>query len=191
MTLLRDASNFVQDAHGKYVEACYRDKLFSACQTVPTTMPAGLSASPTTTTLYNPIGSGVDAFIVYAGVTNIVAFPAAAIIWLGINDNLAAAAVSGSALTIKPSKFGGGNVSKLLAFTTATLPAAPTIAAAILGAGLTGAITLLPSVMPVGRFFDGQIGLLPGAAISFQSSTVGGTNGSAGEFIWEELPRVV
>lgn len=184
----KDGSLIVQDGHAKYQEAVARGKVFSACQTTATTIPAGLSASPTTTTLYNPLGSGVNGVVLYGGVTSLIAFTAAATIWVAINNNLAAAATTGTALAGVNMLAGSGNVATIQALTTATLPAAPTRALAILGVGLTGAITTVPTGAPVGRWFDGAIVLGPGCSLSFQASTAGPTTGSVGEWIWEEIP---
>lgn len=186
----RDWALVTQDGHAQLQEAVFRGKCFSACQTTATTMPAGLSASPTTTTLYNPLNSGVNGVIWYGGVTNLIVFAAAATVWVAVNNNVVAAATTGTALQGVNLLAGSGNNPVISALTTATLPAAPTRALAILGAGLTGAITTIPTTAPLGRWFNGSIILGPGCSLSFQSSTVGPTTGTVGEWIWEEIPSV-
>jgi hypothetical protein len=145
-----------------------------------------LSASPTTVTLNNPVGSGVNGVIIYAGVTFIVAFAAGAIVWIGANTNSLAAATTGTAAVVRNCLLGSSNVPRIQAFTTATLPAVP-VAVAVLGAGLTGAITTVPHAQTLGRFFGGSLIMAPGSALSFQASTASGASGAAGEWIWEEV----
>lgn len=177
----------VSHAHARYQEAVYRGSVFGACQFAGTTMPAGLSASPTTLTLANPAGNNKNFAIWYASITNLVAFTAAAIIALAVSTNTVAAAVSGTAVTPVSLLVGSKNASTANLFTTATLPAAPTQTVAILGAGLTGAITTAPSAVVMSRELAGSIILTPGTALSFQASTAGGASGSAAELIWEEI----
>lgn len=174
-------------AHGTYQEAVKSGNVFVAASTVATTVPAGLSASPTTPTLYNPVGSGKYLVLWYAGLTNLIAFTAASAVWLGVSDNLSAAAVTGTPLTPANALLGSKTSPSGLVFTTATLPAAPTKVCATLGAGLTGAITTVPTTSPLSRWFDGSIVIAPGAALSFQASTIGPASGSFGELIWEEV----
>jgi hypothetical protein len=39
------------------------------------------------------------------------------------------------------------------------------------------------------RWFDGSLILLPGSAISFQTSTASGASSTFAELIWEEIPQ--
>lgn len=177
-------------AHGIYYEPSSRANIFSVCNQSGITTQAGISATTPALTLFNPKGSGVNACIIYAGCVASVAFAAASVIFVGVNTNIAAADVTGTATTAhRCGLLGNGRQPSIVPLLAATLPAAP-VGAAIIGVGLTGAITTTPTSAVLGRFFDGTLILSPGSAISFQTSTASGTNAFFGEFVWEEIPIV-
>jgi hypothetical protein len=175
-----------QDAHGRYYEAVSRGNVYFVADQSGKTVPAGLSVSPTTVTLFNPKNSGVNGIIMYAAIDFIVAFAAGAAVWVAANSNIVAADVSGTIATPQNALIGSGKQATIKAFTAATLPAAP-VAIAQLGAGLTGAITTAPTQQPFYREFAGGLILGPGGALSFQASTAGGASGALGEWGWEEV----
>lgn len=177
------------DAHGRYFEAVSRGNVFFVADQTGKTVPAGLSASPTTVTLFNPKNSGINAAILFAAIDFIVAFAAGAAVWLAANTDPTAAAASGTAAVPVNALLGSTKTPTVKAFTAATLPAAP-VAIAQLGAGLTGAITTAPVSQPFYREFAGGLVLGPGAALSFQASTVGGAAAAFGEWAWEEVAIV-
>lgn len=178
----------VVGAHAFYSEAVLRGNCYAVCQQTGTTTQAGLSATTPALTLYNPAGSGVNGVLIYAGVTFLVAFAAAAAVWVAVGTNPTAAAVTGTLTTahrncLLGARQGGGVIPML----AATLPAAP-VAVAILGVGLTGAITTIPQAQNMGRFFDGSIIIAPGTNLSIQTSTASGASSTLCEYIWEEVP---
>ena len=176
----------VADAVGKYYEPCSRGQVFGVSNQAGITTQAGLSPTTPALTLFNPKGSGVNAEILFAGYNASVAFAAAALIWLGLNTNIAAADVTGTLSTaVRNMLVGNGKASQIQALLAATLPVAP-VAGPSIGVGLTGAITTLPSVPTQGRWFDGSLILSPGSAVSFQTSAASGALGFFGEFIWRE-----
>ena len=169
-----------------YQELVAAGKVFTVSNQAGITTQAGLSATTPALTLYNPLGSGKKGILIYAGCTNTVVFAAAAVIWVGINSNLAASPVTGTLTTAHRNMSLGGAAPTLQPLLAATLPAAP-VGGAILGVGLTGAITTVPQLLPTGRFFDGSIIITAGSAISFQTSTASGATGFFGEFVWAEI----
>ena len=168
-----------------FQEAVERGSCFSAANQTGVASQAGLSATTPVLSLYNPLGSGKNAVLWYAGCTPLVAFAAAAAIFLAAGTNLAAAPVTGTAATSRNLKLGGAAPS-ISAFLAATLPAAP-VAIGLLGGGLTGAITTLPGITPYERWYNGGVILQPGSNISIQTSTASGALGLLCEFIWEEV----
>lgn len=180
-----DTSAGVQDTHGRYQEAVMRGNCYATANQTAGTTQAGLSATTPVLTLFNPRGNNKAGVLLYAGATFIVANAAGNAIWLAANINIAASAVTGTAATVSNCALGNANNPSLLAFTAATLPATP-IAICQLASGLTGAVTQVPYVLPAGRFFDGSIILMPGSAISIQSSTASGA-GTFCEYVWEEI----
>ncbi len=172
--------------HAAYAEAVARGNCFIACNQTGVTTQAGLAVTTPALTLYNPVNSGKLGVLIYAGFIMSVACAAAAAVWLAGNVNPSAAAVTGTAASVSNCQVGNGAMPALKCFTAATLPAAPT-GLAILGVGLTGAITTIPNMTANGRYFDGAIQVYPGGAISFQTSTASGAAGFFGEFVWEEM----
>lgn len=176
------------NTHGFYHEMTSRGNTFAVCNQTGVASQAGLSATTPILTLYNPIGSGVNLSLIYAGVSQMVAAAAAAAVFLAANTNTAAAAVTGTATTAHRSGLLGGGTPKATPLLAATLPAAP-VAIDVLGALLTGAITTTPGVQAIGKFYDGSVILKENTAISIQTSTASGALGLLATFIWEEVPN--
>jgi hypothetical protein len=185
MTCTGDGSLRVAGAHAKYMDAVLRGNVYIAGQTTPTVIANGLSSAPTTTTLYNPLGSGVIGFVWYASVTNVVLSAAASMLWIA--SNIGGAATTGTAGLVTNALTGSVTGGKVVPFTTATLPAAPTNVVMALGALTHGAITTLPQVPPLGGWIDGVIAISPGNALSFQGSTASAAVSAYGLWIYEEV----
>jgi hypothetical protein len=173
----------VSDAFREAVEF---GRCFAICAQAGVTTQAGLSATTPALTLYNAAGSGKLGVLHYVGAAMAVANAAAAAVWVAANTNVAAAAVTGTATTAHRNLKLGGAAPTLQPLLAATLPAAP-VGIALIGMGLTGAITTVPSMVPMGRWFDGGLVLAPGTAISVQTSTASGASGLWTEYIWEEI----
>lgn len=167
------------DAQARYQAACERGRVWTVCNQAGITSAAGLSATTPALTVYNPLGSGGKGILWYAGANFSVAFTAAAAVWLAANTVPTAAAVTGTLTTAHRNvKLGSATSPTFLQFLlAATLPAAP-VGIHLLGMGLTGAITTVPCQNNLGEWFDGAIEILPGTAISIQTSTASGTSGT-------------
>lgn len=162
-------------------------RVFAVANQTGVTTQAGLSATTPALTLYNPAGSGVNAALLYAGCTLLVANAAAAAIWLAANTNVVASAVTGTPTTAHRNLLLGGGAPAIVPMTAATLPAAP-VGIDLLGSGLTGAITTLPGQTMYEKWYNGLIVLQPGTAISIQTSTASGATSMFCSYIWEEVP---
>jgi hypothetical protein len=183
----KTGATVTQNASALYREAVLRGSVFGVCNQSGITTQAGLSATTPALTLVNPLGSGKNLILWYAGASFSVAFGGAAAIWLAVNTNVAAAPVTGTLTTAHRNMLlGSANTPSGVPMLAATLPAAP-VGLALLGCGLTGAITTVPSVTPIGRWLDGSIILAPGAAVSIQTGAASGASGTFCEFIWEEV----
>lgn len=185
MTCTGDGSVRVADAHAKYMDAVLRGSVYVAAQTTPTVIPAGLSASPTTTTLYNPTGSGVIGFVWYASVSNVVLSAAAAMLWIASNQG--GAATTGTAGLVTNALTGATTGGKITPLTTCTIAAAPTNVVMALGALTHGTVATLPQVPPLGGWIDGMIAIFPGNTLSFQGSTASAAISAFGLWIYEEV----
>lgn len=189
-SLAQDGALIVQDDFAAAVE---RGRCFAVCNQSGVTSQAGLSGTTPTLTLYNPSGSGVNGRLWFAGATFTVAFATAGAVWLAANINVAAAAVTGTITTthvnLKLAGTGavaGAQGNRITALTAATLPAAP-IGICLLGVGLTGAITTIPHLQTLGRWFNGGVMLMPGTALSIQTGVASGASGTFCEYMWEEV----
>lgn len=183
----RTGAGVVTSAHGAYYEAASRGTVFMVASQAGVTSQAGLSGTTPVLTLYNPKGSGVNASIIYAGAVFTVAFGTAGAIWAAVNTDLGAADVTGTRTTAHRCGLAGNNREpRVQAFTAATLPAAP-VGVALLGVGLTGAITLDSQLPGVGREFGGALIIAPGGALSIQTGVASGASGMFCEYIWEEI----
>jgi hypothetical protein len=151
------------------------------------TTQAGLSATTPALTLYNPAGSGKYGVLWYAGATFEVAFAAAAAVFIAVNTNVLAAAVTGTLTTSHRNLLlGSANTPSVTPLLAATLPAAP-VAIAQLGVGLTGAITTTPTSQIMEEWFDGSIILSPGTALSIQTRTASGGSSTFCTYMWQEI----
>lgn len=172
----------------RFQAAVLRGRCFGVANQAGVTSQAGLSATTPVLTLYNPIGSGVNLVLWYAGASFSVAFAAASAVFASVNTNTAAAAVTGTATTAHRNLLLGSNgtpkASPLLA---ATLPAAP-VAIGLLGMGLTGAITTILQLQTIEKWYDGAIILKENTAFSIQTSTASGASATFCEYLWEETP---
>ena len=177
----------VTQGHAAYQEAVLRGSVYGVANQTGVTSQAGLSATTPVLTLYNPLGSGKNCVIWYAGATFTVVFAAVAAIYLAVGTDVQSAAVTGTlTATHRNMKLGMAQSPTARTLLAATLPAAP-VAVSILGAGLTGAVNLLPNTQPIGRWFNGSIILKPGTNMSIQTSSASGASGTFCEYIWEEV----
>jgi len=176
----------VTQGHGRFQEAVEQGNVYGVANQAGVTSQAGLSATTPVLTLYNPAGSGKNLVVWYAGAVFTVAFATAGAIFVAVGTDTVAAAVTGT-LTTAHRNLKLGLTSNPVARTllAATLPAAP-VAVALLGVGLTGAITTLPTSPPVGRWFDGSLILIPGTNLSLQTGVASGASGTFCEYLWEE-----
>ena len=178
----------VMQSRALFYDAVMGGKVYGVAAQAGITTQAGLSATTPALTLYNPAGSGKNLVIWYCGATFTVAFTAAAVVYVALNTNAAAAAVTGT-LSTAHRNLKAGTAADCVAqpLLAATLPAAP-IGISVLGSGLTGAITTVPQIQILERWYHGSIILTPNTALSIQTSTASGTTATFCEYIWEETP---
>lgn len=163
-----------QSAGARFDEAVDRGNVYIAANQTTVTTQAGLSATTPALTVANRAGSKKVVKLWYAGCQSLVAWVAGAAVWLAQGGSAVAAAVTETtAATIRNAKTGDATAPPGVAIlAVATLPAAP-VAISLIGVGLTGAITTVPSSVPLGRWYDGALQLAEGFNWSFQTSTAG------------------
>lgn len=171
----------------RFQEAVLRGSCFGVASTAGVTSQAGLSATTPVLTLYNPASSGKNGILWYAAASFAVANTAAAAVWLAVNTNAVAAATTGTATSVHRNLLlGSANNPAITPLTAATLPAAP-VGVALLGIGLTGAITTETTAKLIGGWLDGAIVIGPGCSVSIQTSTASGASGLWCSYMWEEI----
>lgn len=164
----------VTPAGSSFDEAVDRGNVYITANQTTVTTQAGLSATTPALTIANRAGSGKRVKLWYAGAQSLVAWTAAAAVWLAQGGSAVAAAVTETtAATVRNAKTGDSSTPNgVAALAVATLPAAP-VAISLLGAGLTGAITVQTGIAPFGRWYNGAIQLPEGFNWSIQTSTAG------------------
>lgn len=189
----RDGASLLNQQYGgSYSEAVLRGRVFSCANQTGVTSPAGPSGALPILALYNPAGSGVNVHVWYVGCTLNVAFTAASAIAVGLHQTTAAGkavtavgTVSGNTRNMLASpSLAAGQAQVLLGCTAAT-----PIFLSLLGVALTGAITTVPYLQSIGRWYDGALVLQEDTAISIQTGVVSGNLGVWGEFVWEERDK--
>jgi len=173
--------------YARYQAAVDMGNVYSVANQTGVTSQAGLSATTPVLTLYNPLGSGKNVVVWYTGCIFLVAFAAAAAVYVAIGSVVQSSVVTGTLTTThRNMKVGMTQNPAARTFLAATLPAAP-VAVGLLGAGLTGAINLAQTGKPLERWYDGSIILKPGTNLSLQTSTASGASSMLCEYIWEEV----
>ena len=169
-----------------FSEAVSRGRVFSVANQVGVASQAGLSVTTPVLSLVNFPKSGVKGKLWYAGCTFEVVFAAVAAIWLAAGGGVLSTIAGTRTVAERNLKSIGsiaGNVIK--PYLAATLPVVP-VGIALLGHGLTGAVTTVPGQLPYGRWFNGAVRIEEATNLSIQTSTASGATGMWCEYIWEE-----
>lgn len=176
----------VSELHGRYFEAAYRRTLFHAAIAAQVTSVA-LATTHTGLTLSNPIGSPVNLVLCKFGWGFGVAFAAAAGIGLSIGYNSGTNVTHTTPVVVRSNFIGIGAAGSGLVDSASTLPTAPTLNT-IVGVGLTGAITTVPSIPMSWIDLEGSIVIPPGGYVCTYTSTASGAAGGYFSYMWEEVP---
>lgn len=169
-----DRSLATMPAHPDYYDTVMRGMVFSAGTAAAGVAPGTTIGTTAAFTLYNPIGSGVNLIVLQTTLSFISGTLGAGTVHYVVNNNPAAAAVTGTAI-VPVNNLLGGVVSQARAFTTATLPASPTILRPFMS--LT-AFTTSTAVQIYQCLEDvrGSIIVTPGCALSLEATAAAGTS---------------
>lgn len=175
--------------YGKYYEATKRGILFHASTPDGGVAPGtDLTSTTPPVSLYNPNGSGVDLVIVKARLAYVSGTLGAGDMYWVANTNPAAAATTGTALTIVNGKLGSG-AGQAKPLHTATIPAAGTLARVFgsLDASLATTAGMFHGVLE--DDVDGALIASPGCTISLLAdAATGSTPLVAISLTWIEVP---
>ena len=175
----------VTELRARYAENTRRGLRYHGANQAAVTTTVGLATTYTGLVLANPIGSPVWLELDKVGIATLIVWPAAAAIGIMVGYNgstaLTTTTVDGVYNANPALGAGYGQI-----FKAATLPTAPTLRK-VLGAGLTGAITVTPETN-FAFDLEGSIVLPPGGYAAIYTSTVGPTNGLFASMEWTEVP---
>ncbi len=192
LRLGRTGEQVVTELHGRYYEQGVRGLIYWATMTAGVILPAAANTTNNPMTLANPAGSGKNVSLVSFDMefTTLNATVGSGAYGLYVNTNTIAAAVSGTAITPISGIVGSNYVPVAKAFSTSTIPAAPTLLKAF-GFKLVGGVA---AAVPISGNpsmhidFDGTAILTPGTAITPQLSAADTTNATVlCSFCWEEV----
>lgn len=186
----RFTHSLTADLLPKFYEAVSRGYVFSGGTAVTGVAPGTAIGTASPFTLANPSGSGKVLVPIRTTCAYISGTLGAGSAHYVANVNPAAAAVSGTAITVVKNRLSTstpGNVGLL--FTTATLPATPTVLRpAWSWAPLLATTALAPYLIK--DDLDGEIVVAPGCALSIESTATGGSTPLvAFGMTWVELPE--
>lgn len=173
--------------HARYYEATYRKARFHAANQAVTALSAGLGTTYTGLCISNPINSTVNLVLGKIGWTFLVVFAAVASVGIACGFNSGTNVTHTTPVTPRSNYFNTATTGQGLADVSATLPTAP-FYTHFLGAGLTGAVTTIPSLGPTNWDAEGDIILPPGGYMAFVASAVSAASSFWGSASWEEVP---
>ncbi len=160
---------------GKFREAVLRGKVFTGGTAATGVAPGTAIGTTAAFALANPAGSGSRLVVLRAVMGYVSGTLGAGVVHFVGSLNPVAAAVTGTAITAVNALLGSGKAAAGKAFTTATLPATPTV--------LRPFCSLLPMLATsvtqpwqVVDEVDGEFVLEPGAALSLESTAGAGTS---------------
>lgn len=181
--LSKDGSFVLLHGHARYQEAALRGNLYFASNQAGIAATAGLSATSTIFTLYNPASSGVN-LVLAEVIAHATVDPAAdAAVWLVANVTAAQAAPTSTASLVVRNSLIGVGAGKGIAYSTATLAAAPVVIRPLLTGAWGTAVGF--ANLYVKDEVAGAIIVPPGIYISVQASAVITV---AASMTWEEVP---
>jgi len=184
----RNGELIIGNGHGKYHEQVARGKCYHAAMQAGASLGTALTATAVTLTLYNPANSGVLLSLIHANVaiTTVPGGAGTAIYALAINANPLAAAPTAATPAVVRNCLLGSAAGVGLAYTAATLPAAPVIARVIPGGIYWATAAAAAAPMVAEDWVDGSIVLAPNTAVTIQG--IGVASSGIASMMWEEIP---
>lgn len=184
--LTKDLGMTVQDLHGRFYEAVVRGNAFEAATATGGVAPGTAIGTTGAFTLYNPINSGKNLVVIDVDMGYVSGTLGSGTVWLCANTNPVAAAVTGTAI-VPTNLLIGGAVGVGKAFTTSTLPVAPTTIHPIwVLAPMLATSVFAPLSERI--ILDGKYIVAPGCALSFEAvAGAGSTPLVTFSMSWEEV----
>lgn len=174
IALGKDSQLLMSQFGGKYQELVRSGRVFSGGTAVTGVAPGTAIGTTAPFTLFNPSGSTKDLVVLRASMAYLSGTLGIGVVHYVANIVTAAAAVSGTAITAVNALLGSRIQPNGLAFTTATLPAAPTVLRPFVNLPPMLASTVLQP-WQVLEDVDGEFVLAPGSALSLEGTAAAGT----------------
>lgn len=175
----RSGESIVGFAGARYAEPVTRGAVYHAAMQAGGVLGTALTASAVTLTLYNPAGSGVNLVLRHASI-GLTAAPAGnCVLVYAISANpLAAVPTATTAAVVRCNKL-GPSAGKGVAYTAATLPAAPVIARVLANVSVN-----INAISGVSDEIDGALVLPENTAVTIQG--IGSAVTGIVTFSWQE-----
>lgn len=156
-----------------YQEAARLGQMFSSHTAATGVAPGTALGTTAAFALQNPKGSGTALVIVDGSLGYVSGTLGAGFVSWCVNNDPSKAVATGTAITPLNNLVGAG-AGKALAFTTATLPATPTLLRPFCSIGASLATTAVQPWQIV-DYVDGKIVVLPGCCLSLEATAAAGT----------------
>jgi len=178
----------ISTVSSKYSESVRLGRVWSAQTAVTGVAPGTAIGTTAAFTLYNPKNSGVHLAILRTTMGYVSGTLGAGTIFYVANVDSAAAAVTGTAIVPVNRLLGNGASATGKAFTTATLPATPTIVGTLWSLQASLATTAVAPWMAA-HDVEGAILISAGCALSLEAVAAAGTTPLVVYgMVWEEVP---
>lgn len=162
-----------QQLHGRWYESAKRGNVYHATTAKSGVAPGTDTGATAAFALYNPAGSGKDLVILRLTMGYISGTLGAGTVFACMNTNINAAAVTGTAITVVAG-YASGQAGVGKPFTTATLPATPTIMYPVFNLQASLATTAV-APYTMADLPDGSIVVPPGCTFSLEGVTASGS----------------
>lgn len=171
----RTAALVVVQGRPEYAEMTLRGDKYSATTATGGVAPGTAIGTTAPYTLYNPLNSGKHLILTRASLAYVSGTLGTGTCYLVVNRVAQAAAPSGTAITPVNHLIGSAKAAAALAFTTATLPVAPTVLRPFCTLAPMLASSVVQPFQVLEEFFGGLV-VGQGSALSFESVAAAGTS---------------
>ena len=185
---LRRNQRIVQ-AGAKYADLGQQPGMVFTGGTAVTGVAPGTALGTTTAfSLANPAGSKVNLVVLRATMGYVSGTLGAGVVHYVANTNVVGAAVTGTAITVTAMPIGSQAKGAGLAFTTATVPATPTVLRPFVSLGASLATTAVQPWQII-EDVDGEFVIGPGGVLSLHATAAAGTSPLVTYgMTWAEIP---
>lgn len=182
----QQGDQIVSELHGRYYEQSVRQKTFTAATQAHVTTTVGLATTYTGLVISNPVGSGVNAEILFASMMqSVIQAVQVEAFAIAVGYNATTNVTHTTPVAVKSNLVGTGSAGLVVADVSATLPTAP-----VYDTFLTNTATATQNGAGMVVDLGGSIVLPPGGYACFVTPTQASVNGMWFAFKWAENPII-